>query len=180
MDCCFMKIRLLMLTCIGLLFGCTAPKVVPTSVGSVELEKYAGLWYDIASFPVRFQRGCHCTTAEYTLMPKGYVKVDNRCRKDGYAGKKSGIRGKAFIVEGSGNTKLKVQFFWPFRADYWIVRLDKDYKWAVVSSPGKDYLWILSRSPKMEETLFNSITEDLNNDGYDVNRLVQVPQEDCN
>jgi apolipoprotein D and lipocalin family protein len=60
------------------------------------------------------------------------------------------------------------------------VRLDKDYKWAVVSSPGKDYLWILSRSPKMEETIFSSITEDLNNDGYDVNRLVKVPQEDCN
>ena len=160
----------------GLLMGCSAQKSVPTSVGSVELEKYAGLWYDIASFPMRFQKGCHCTTAEYTLMPKGYVKVENRCRKDGYDGKKQGITGKAFAVEGSNNTKLKVQFFWPFKGDYWIVRLEKDYKWAVVSAPGKDYLWILSRTPELDTTLFDEIIDDLRSDGYDVNRLVKVPQ----
>ena len=174
-----MKNTLFLIIMAGLMMGCSAPKSAPTSVGSVELERYAGLWYDIASFPMRFQKGCHCTTAEYTLMPKGYVKVENRCRKDGFDGKKSGIKGKAFVVEGSENTKLKVQFFWPFKGDYWIVRLERDYKWAVVSAPGKDYLWILSRTPEMDETLFDKIIDDLRSDGYDVNRLVKVPQGGC-
>lgn len=171
-----MKIKLFLIIMAGLMMGCSAQKNTPTSVGNVELEKYAGLWYDIASFPMRFQKGCHCTTAEYTLMPKGYVKVDNRCRKDSYNGKKRGITGKAFAVEGSNNTKLKVQFFWPLKGDYWIVRLEKDYKWAVVSAPGKDYLWILSRTPEMDGALFDKIIDDLKSDGYDVDRLAKVPQ----
>lgn len=158
------------------LFRCNAQEVVPTSVGSVDLEKYTGLWYDIASYPARFQKGCHCTTAEYTLMPGGYVKVVNKCRKGGFSGPVSGITGKAFAVKGSNNTKLKVRFFWPFKAGYWIVKLDKDYKWAVVSTPGKDYLWLLSRSPVIEELLFDSIVSSLKNEGYDTSRLKRTPQ----
>lgn len=166
----------LLLMVSGLLFlGCKAQDKSPTSVGSVDLERYAGLWYDIASFPMRFQLGCHCTTAEYTLMPEGYVKVINQCRKGGFDQKVSGVTGKAFVVKGTNNTKLKVQFFWPFRADYWIVRLDADYQWAVVSSPKKNYLWILSRTPELDTEVFNSIVDDLMNDGYDTGKLVKVP-----
>ncbi|MBW6490366.1 MAG: lipocalin family protein [Lentimicrobium sp.] len=160
----------------GLLLCCKAQDKTPTSVGSVDLERYAGKWYDVASFPVRFQKGCHCTTAEYTLMPEGYIKVDNRCRKGGFNEKISGITGKAFSVKESNNTKLKVQFFWPFRSDYWIVRLDKDYSWAVVSNSSMKYLWILSRTPEMDEEIFQNIIEDLKNDGYDTDKLVKVPQ----
>lgn len=160
----------------GFLFGCSAQKNLPTAVGRVELEKYAGLWYDVASFPVKFQRGCHCTTAEYTLMPRGYVKVVNKCRKGGFDKKESGITGKAFVVEGSNNTKLKVQFFWPVKADYWIVKLDNDYNWAVVSSPAKDYLWILSRTPSIPDDLYNSIVGSLKDEGYDTRRLNRTPQ----
>jgi len=174
-----MKNLLVMLLFAGFLSGCATQKQLPTSVGSVDLVKYAGRWYDIASFPVRFQKGCHCTTAEYTLMPEGYVKVVNKCRKGGYNKKSSGITGKAFVVDGTNNTKLKVQFFWPFKGDYWIVRLDPDYRWAVVSSPKKDYLWILSRTPQMNSTEFEAIVASLKAEGYDVARLTKTPQ-DCN
>ena len=81
------------------------------TVPGVDLKKYAGKWYEIASYPQYFQKGCHCTTAEYTLSEKGYVIVENRCNKDSVHGKQSYIRGKAFVEEGSGNAKLKVQFF---------------------------------------------------------------------
>lgn len=172
-----MKVTILAAMAGLFLLGCRSTEKVPTSVGEVDLKKYTGLWYDVASFPVRFQRGCHCTTAEYTLMPEGYVKVVNKCRKGGYNIEETGISGKAFPVKGTGNTKLKVQFFWPFRADYWIVRLDKDYRWAVVSSPAKDYLWILSRTPRMNENIYQNIINDLLADGYDTSRLVKVPQE---
>ena len=88
------------------------------SVSSVDLKKYAGKWYEIASFPQRFQKGCHCTTAEYTLSEKGFVIVENRCRKGSVTGKESYIKGKAFVTPNSNNAKLKVQFFWPFTGKY--------------------------------------------------------------
>ncbi len=93
------------------------------TVPKVDLEKYVGKWYEIASFPQYFQKGCHCTTAEYTLSDKGNIIVENRCNKDSVHGKESYIKGKAFVEEGSMNAKLKVQFFWPFKAKYWIIDL---------------------------------------------------------
>lgn len=159
------------------LFGCKTMDKTPTAVGNVELNKYAGIWYDIASFPMRFQKGCHCTSAEYTLMPDGYVKVLNKCRKGSYQGDWTSITGKAFVVEGSNNTKLKVQFFWPFKGDYWIVKLDEDYQWAVVSSPKKDYLWILSRTRILDETLYHHLITTLNAEGYETDKLVKTPQQ---
>ena len=114
------------------------------TVPSVDIEKYAGKWYEIASYPQYFQKGCHCTTAQYTISEKGYVIVENRCNRDSITGKQSYIKGKAFVVKGSGNAKLKVQFFWPFKAKYWIIDLATDYSYAVVSHPNKKYLWIFA------------------------------------
>jgi len=86
------------------------------TVPYVDLKKYAGTWYEIASFPQRFQKDCIGTTAEYSLTDKGYVVVENRCNKGSITGKQAYIKGKAFVVENSGNAKLLVQFFWPFKA----------------------------------------------------------------
>lgn len=146
------------------------------TVPSVDLNKYAGKWYEIASYPQIFQKGCHCTTAEYTLSDKGYVIVENRCNKDSVNGKQSYIKGKAFVEEGSGNAKLKVQFFWPFRAKYWIIDLADDYSYAVVSHPNKKYLWILSRSPKMEEAVYLEILSRLKAKGFDLSKLQKTVQ----
>lgn len=146
------------------------------TVPSVDLNKYAGKWYEIASYPQIFQKGCHCTTAEYTLSEKGYVIVENRCNKDSVNGKQSYIKGKAFLEEGSGNAKLKVQFFWPFRAKYWIIDLADDYSYAVVSHPNKKYLWILSRSPKMEEAVYLEILSRLKAKGFDLSKLQKTVQ----
>ncbi|GAB1405046.1 lipocalin family protein [Lentimicrobium sp.] len=159
------------------LFGCKTMDKSPTAVGHTDLNKYAGVWYEIASFPMRFQKGCHCTSAEYTLMPAGYVKVVNRCRKHSEQGSWSSVSGKAFAVEGSNNTKLKVQFFWPFKGNYWIVMLDDDYQWAVVSAPKKDYLWILNRKRSMDDELYRQLIETLKAEGYDTAKLVKTPQQ---
>ncbi len=150
--------------------SCSNSQTSPTAVGEVDLEKYAGLWYDFASFPASFQKGCHCTTAEYLLTGKNYIRVINKCRRNSTDGKESGVRGRAYPVKGSNNTKLRVQFFWPFRADYDIIMLDKDYNWAVVSS-GKKFLWVLSRSPELNEDVFQHITAKLRELGYDTERL---------
>lgn len=141
------------------------------TVPYVDLEKYAGKWYEIASFPQRFQKGCTCTTAEYTLTDKGYVVVENRCNKDSINGKQSYIKGKAFVVENSGNAKLKVQFFWPFRGKYWIIDLAEDYSYAVVGHPNKKYLWILSRTPVMQEIVYQQIISRLKEKGFDISKI---------
>ena len=126
---------------------------LPT-VPYVDLQKYAGKWYEIASFPQRFQQGCCGTTAEYTPTDKGFIVVENRCRKYGLDGKMSYIKGKAFVEKNSGNAKLKVQFFWPFRGKYWIIDLADDYSYAVVGHPNRKYLWILSRNSSISEDLY--------------------------
>ena len=146
------------------------------TVPNVDLKRYLGKWYEIASYPQYFQKGCHCTTAEYTLSEKGYVIVENRCNKDSVNGKPSYIKGKAFVEEGSGSAKLKVQFFWPFKAKYWIIDLADDYSYAVVSHPNRKYLWILSRTPKMSDTVYQKIISRLKEKGFDLTKL-QITQQ---
>ncbi|MBE2290787.1 MAG: lipocalin family protein [Chitinophagaceae bacterium] len=156
--------------------SCTMRSQPLPTVQQVDLSKYAGKWYEIASFPQRFQKGCHCTTAEYTPTEKGYIIVENRCNKDSINGKESYIKGKAFIDDGTGNAKLKVQFFWPFRGKYWIIDLANDYSYAVVGHPNRDYLWILCRTPQMEKATYNAILDRIKANGFDVSRLQLTPQ----
>ena len=158
-----------------MLTSATTPVKLQT-VPYVDLQKYAGKWYEIASFPQRFQKGCNCTTAEYTLSKKGYVIVENRCNKDSINGKQSYIKGKAFVVENSGNAKLKVQFFWPFRGKYWIIDLADDYSYAVVGHPNKKYLWILSRTTKMEDTTYQQIISRIKEKGFDISKIRKTQQ----
>ena len=119
------------------------------SVPEVDLTRYLGRWYEVASFPMFFQKRClGDTTAEYAIRPDGDIAVSNRCRAE------DGIieaNGRASVVAGSGNARLKVSFFWPFKSDYWIIGLDADYRWAVVGNPNRKTLWILSRTPTLPE-----------------------------
>ena len=146
------------------------------TVSKVDLERYSGKWYEIASFPQRFQKGCQSTTAAYTLSNKGYLIVENCCNRNSVNGKQSYIRGRAFVDKNSGNVKLKVQFFWPLRAKYWIIDLADDYSYAVVSHPNKKYLWILSRTPKMNEQTYGQILGRLKEKGFDLSKLKLTPQ----
>jgi apolipoprotein D and lipocalin family protein len=148
------------------------------TVAQVDLEKYLGRWFDIASYPARFQKDCRCTTADYDMSPdSNYIRVINRCVK--FKKGKSRIseaRGKAFIVEGSGNARLKVQFFWPFHGDYYIIGLAMDYSWAVVGHPGRKYLWILSRESYMTTDSYNQALQVAREKGYDLKHIQRTPQ----
>ncbi len=146
------------------------------TVPHVDVKKYAGKWYEIASFPQIFQKGCHCTIAEYTMTDKGYLIVENRCNRDSINGKQSYIKGKAFVEKNSGNAKLKVKFFFLFRAKYWIIDLADDYSYAVVSHPNRKYLWILSRIPKMSDTVYQQILSRLKEKRFDLAKLQMTEQ----
>jgi apolipoprotein D and lipocalin family protein len=149
------------------------------TVDHVDPGKYLGRWYDIASYPARFQKGCRCTTADYEqIHGKKYIRVTNRCiRFKKGRSEMNVVQGKAFAVKGSNNARLKVQFFWPFRGDYYIIGLADDYSWAVVGHPKRKYLWILSRESYMPTYTYNHILTLVKSKGYDLNRIQKTPQE---
>ncbi|MGI9532248.1 lipocalin family protein [Lutimonas sp.] len=147
-----------------------------TTVPKVDLEKYSGKWYEIAAFPQRFQKGCYGTTATYSQSDKGYIIVENHCFKDSLNGKESSIKGKAFVDANSGNSKLKVQFFWPFKGKYWIIDLADDYSFAVVGHPDRDYLWILSRTPEMDAKIYAEVVNRIQEKKFDVSKLKKTVQ----
>jgi len=145
-------------------------------VPSVDLNRYAGKWYEIARLPNRFQRDCAGNvTATYTLRPDGKIQVLNQCASTD--GKNKSARGTARLVGGKEpNTKLKVSFFWPFSGDYWIIELDPEYRWAVVGEPRRRYLWILSREPQMAVETYQDLLKRAAEKGFDVNRLIRTQQ----
>jgi apolipoprotein D and lipocalin family protein len=146
------------------------------TVANVDLQRYIGTWYEIASYPHRFQKGCVATRAVYTLRDDGQVAVRNECRQGALDGPLRSVEGRARIVDPASNARLKVTFFWPFWGSYWIIDLDPDYRWAVVGHPSRKYLWILSRTPILDETLFREIVARLPAQGYDPARLNRTPQ----
>jgi apolipoprotein D and lipocalin family protein len=165
-----------LLSILPLLIGCASNHPPLATVEKVDLERYAGKWYDVASFPQRFQKGCHCTSATYTLK-EDYVEVFNTCFKK-EKNRVSDITGKAFIEDTESNAKLKVQFFWPFRGKYWIIGLDDDYQFAVVGEPSRSYLWILSRHPHPDEDELQKWIDVAKEKGFDVTKLERVVH-DC-
>jgi len=98
------------------------------TVSQVQLERYVGTWYEIASFPQSFQRGCTATTATYAIRQDGEIDVLNRCRKESLDGKEDSAQGRARVVDRSTNAKLEVSFFRPFWGDYWIIDLGPSYE----------------------------------------------------
>jgi len=144
------------------------------TVADVDLTRYLGTWYEIASFPQPFQRGCTATTATYSLRPDGGLDVLNRCRKGSVDGEEKSALGRAQVVDRATHAKLEVSFFRPFWGDYWIIDLAGDYSWAVVGHPSRDYLWILSRTPVMKEPLYERVLSGLGTKGYETARLVRT------
>jgi apolipoprotein D and lipocalin family protein len=139
----------------------------------VDLAKYLGKWYEIAHLPAKFQEGCSETTATYALSEDGNISVLNECKRNG---KIKQAKGKAKVVDKATGAKLKVTFFWPFYGDYWIIKLGENYDYAVVGTPDRKYLWILSRTPNMDGKLFSELTEFAKSKGFDVDRLVMTSQ----
>jgi apolipoprotein D and lipocalin family protein len=145
-------------------------------VSGFDLNRYLGTWYEIFRLPHRFEKDLIRVTATYSLRPDGKIAVLNRGFKPA-KNKWSEARGKAWIPDSGIPARLKVSFFWPFSAEYKIIRLDPDYRWALVTSGSTDYLWLLSRTPKMEVAVVDSLIGYIREKGFEVSRLIHVEQE---
>jgi len=146
-------------------------------VKQVDFGRYMGKWYEIARYDHKFERNLVGVTATYSMRDDGKIKVVNRGYKGSIDGKLSEVIGKAKIPDPDEPAKLKVSFFLFFYGDYFILELDKDYQWAIIGSSSDKYLWILSRTPEMDETLYNQLLYNLTKRGYDVSKLIIVPQK---
>jgi apolipoprotein D and lipocalin family protein len=152
----------------------------PETVASVDLNRYLGTWYEIASIPNRFQRHCQGnTTAEYQRDQAGRLRVINSCLADN--GRVETAAGVARVVDGSGNAKLEVSFVsvlgWrPFWGDYWILDLAPDYSYAIIGTPDYRYGWILSRMPAVSDDLRHQLNDRLRQVGYSKTEFQDTPQ----
>lgn len=130
------------------LTGCsTAPAAPLATVAGVDLARYAGRWYEVASLPNRFQAQCVADTQAQYRASGDDIEVINRCRRAD--GSVEAVTGVAKVVAGSANAQLRVSFFWPFYGDYWVLALAPDYRWALVGEPSRQFGWVLSRTPQL-------------------------------
>ncbi len=150
------------------------------TVDSVDLNRYVGKWYEIARLPNFFQKQCAMnTTATYTLLKDGDIEVVNKCTKSD--GSVSVARGIAEVVDRKTDAKLKVSFvsilgihlFW---GDYWIIGLDKDYRYAVVGTPSRKFGWILSRTTSLTPSERQSVDDILKKNGYNPTDFIETEQ----
>lgn len=149
---------------------------VPQPVRPVDLNRYVGRWYELGSYPAPFQEGCSATHADYSLDQQGGLRVINSCRKGGLSGQEEIAEGRAEIISGSNNAKLKVSFFGPFWGDYWVLDHALDYSWSIVGEPSGRYLWFLSRTAHPSKATLQLIESKARDMGYDLKLLSWTPQ----
>ncbi|XP_072972684.1 temperature-induced lipocalin-1-like [Typha angustifolia] len=155
-----------------------------TVVKGLDVDRYMGRWYEIASFPSTFQpRNGVNTRATYALKPDGTISVLNETWSDG---KRGYIEGSAYKADpASDEAKLKVKFYvppflpiFPVVGDYWVLYIDEDYHYALIGQPSRKYLWILCRQTHMDEEVYSKLLEKAKEEGYDVTKLHRTPQAD--
>jgi apolipoprotein D and lipocalin family protein len=160
-----------------LLTGCVGMPEDVKPVSNFKLERYLGKWYEIARLDHSFERGLSRVTANYSMRADGGVKVINR----GYSEENTSWRkaeGKAYFVENTDLGYLKVSFFGPFYGAYIVFELDhENYQYSLVSGPNKSYLWILSRSPKINENTKSFLIKKATELGFDTSKLIYVKHE---
>lgn len=151
------------------------------AIPALDVARYMGTWHEVARYPNMFQRRCAAdTSARYTLLPNGRVEVLNRCRTT--EGDMIEALGEARQVGAADSPQLQVRFapawlswlplVW---ANYWVIDLDAEYRLVAVSEPGRDYLWVLSRTPQVEPAAYDALLARLAAQGFDLQRLERSP-----
>lgn len=166
---------LLIINCVGI-----EPKEPLPTASSVDLTRYAGTWYEIARLPMWFQRHCIASKAIYSVLPNNSIAVHNECLTDKHDTAQAD--GVATVVDSTSNARLMVTFdnffarlVGPSReGNYWIIELDPDYTVAMVGTPDRRYLWILSRTPQLEEAIYQKLVANAQQLGFPISDLIKA------
>ncbi len=154
------------------------------SVDNIDLNRYLGKWYEIARIDSWFERGCINVTAEYNIAKNNVINVTNSCYKGNPKVFKQAT-GRAWVVDSTTNAKLKVSFLPSslkfldpvIAGDYWILKIDPNYKVALVGEPSMKYLWVLARTPQIDERLYNEYLGYAESQGYNISEVHKTIQE---
>jgi apolipoprotein D and lipocalin family protein len=151
----------------------------PKTAGFVDLARYAGTWFEIARLPNRFQdrpdMRCVEVTSTYSPVADGTLTVVNRCRNAAQGGRDVTMEGHARAAS-PGHDRLRVTYFWPVFSDHWIIALDEQYRWSVVGSPDRRFLWIMARAPTLPAEDYTRALAAAGREGFDITRLVRTVQ----
>lgn len=167
--------NILLATLVVFFVGCSTKHAYLPTNKSVDINSYKGTWYEVARFEHFFEKGCKNVTATYNLRDDEKIDVINRCTNI-EDNKKKEATGIAYATDDT-NSKLKVSFFRPFYGDYWIIDVDKDYKVALVGSPSREYLWILSRTKTIDEKTKGNLLIKAAAFGFDSKKFIWTIQE---
>ena len=146
------------------------------TVGYVDLERFMGKWYVIACIPTMLEKNIFNATETYQLEKDGTISTTFAFRKRGFDGPKKEFHPRGFVQNRTTNAIWGMQFIWPIKADYRIIHLDSDYSSTIVGRQKRDYVWIMARQPQLSESLYQEMVNRVFEAGYDINRLVRIPQ----
>lgn len=160
--------------------GCASsePADAPRTAGKVDLERYQGNWYEVARLPMFFQRDCQRSEADYRLQDDGSMSVVNRCET--YDGGKKQAEGRAVPQEQGRTDRLWVRFDNWFsrllpgvaKGHYWVLYVDEDYRHALVGSPDRENLWLLSRTPEIDAATRERLLDEARQRDYSLDELI--------
>lgn len=146
------------------------------TVPFVDLERFAGAWYVIESIGLAAEEGAHDEVETYTLREDGRIDIALTFREGAFDGPERSIPQLGWVHDPETNAEWRVRPFWPLALDYLIIDLDEDYGWTVVGHPSKRWVWIMARAPRLDASVIQGIRARLAAVGYDVGRLVPIPQ----
>ena len=167
----FLTIALLVIT------GCSGSLSPLKTVEKVDIQRFMGQWYVIACIPTFIESDSYNGVETYTLNPDGSVDTVFTFRKGGFEGQLKRYNPRGFVVENTGNAVWGMQFIWPLKSEFIIAYLDKDYTSTIIARNARDYIWIMARTPFINDSQYQELTKTVANLGYDVSKLRKVPHQ---
>ena len=173
-----MKNIILYMSLVSLL-GCSSYVPIKTEE-YVDLKRFMGDWYVIANIPTFIEEGAHNAVESYAMNKDGSIATTFTFNEDSFNGEKKTYRPTGFVTEDKSNAIWKMQFLWPFKSDYRILYVDKDYKNTIIGRIKRDYVWIMSRAPSINDDEYNNLVKIIKSQDYDVTKIERVPQQPLN
>jgi len=162
---------------LGVVVSRSAPSEPLATVERVDLDRFMGDWYVIASIPTFIETDAHNAIESYRLDDDGTIDTVFSFHQGGFDGEPKRYNPRGFLLNTETNAEWGMQFVWPIKADYRIIYLDPEYQTTVIGRNRRDYVWIMAREPAMDAAEYDAIVRQIGNSGYDTNKLQRVPQQ---
>ncbi len=170
-------LRIPVLTILVMMMACSSPTVPVQTMSYVDINKFMGDWYVIANIPTFIEKGAHNAIESYKQNEDNTIATTFSFNDGSFNGKRKVYQPKGFIKDKQTNATWGMQFIWPFKADYRIVYVDKEYSQTIIGRNARDYVWIMARKPVISDKDYLKLVGLVKQQGYDISKLERVPQK---